>query len=74
MLHVITIRCRLSSTHTVWPSLALAHFYMYVRDDITAARRVLTWAATQREIPTDRGAGDEENDDRDMNGEYAFFT
>ncbi|CAE7728526.1 unnamed protein product, partial [Symbiodinium microadriaticum] len=45
---------RLSSTHTVWPSVALAHFYLYIRDDVTGARRVLTWAAAQREIPSEK--------------------
>ena len=49
---VLSLTSRLSTTFSPWGTIALAHFYQYTTDNYKQARRVLAWAARQREIPT----------------------
>jgi hypothetical protein len=62
---------RLSSSFTIWATIALVHFYLYVRSDIKAAKRVITWAAKQREIPSSSGSSniEKEEDGEEEDGE-----
>lgn len=55
--------CSISCMHSVWASIALAHYYQYTRSDIVTARRVLLWAAKRSELPVIREAENDSDDE-----------
>lgn len=53
--HFLWEAYRHSASFTIWPTIALAHYFQYIRNDVKRAKKILTYSLRMRNVLSDEG-------------------